>query len=152
MREKSEKSMWETPWSKKKERDFPGTRIGIPLQPMERNMVKWFVPLLPIEDSVDAHLQTAAWVNPTAQQVGSPEGSCNPWKAHTGTTSWWVLWPHGEKPILEKLSCTPWRGPVLGWFLRNCILWEGPTLEQSVKDCTMLELNPTASSFPKHFY
>ncbi|GAB0180080.1 epimerase family protein SDR39U1 [Grus japonensis] len=55
----------------------PGTRADIPLQPMEKTMVRQAVPLQPMEvhGGADIHLQPME--DPTSEQVETPEGGCD---------------------------------------------------------------------------
>ncbi|GAB0205881.1 acid sphingomyelinase-like phosphodiesterase 3b [Grus japonensis] len=56
----------------------PGTRAEIPLQPLEKTMVRQAVPLQPMEGhgGADIHLQLVE--DPTPEQVEAPEGGCDP--------------------------------------------------------------------------
>ncbi|GAB0209072.1 epimerase family protein SDR39U1 [Grus japonensis] len=101
----------------------PGTRAKIPLQPMEKTMVKQAGPLQPMEvdGGADIHLQPME--DSTLEQVEAPEGDCDPmgsprwsrllagpvdpWRAHTGAG-------------LLAGPVTPWKGPTLEQFVKNC--------------------------------
>ncbi|GAB0186401.1 hypothetical protein GRJ2_001105400 [Grus japonensis] len=81
----------------------PGTGAEIPLQPMEKTMVRQAVPLQPMEvnDGADIHLQPVE--DPTPEPVDAPEGGCGP----MGSPCWSRLlagpvdlWR--EEPTLEQ--------------------------------------------------
>ncbi|GAB0189017.1 epimerase family protein SDR39U1 [Grus japonensis] len=56
----------------------PGARAEIPLQPMEKTMVRQAVPLqlMEVHGRADIHLQPMK--DPTLEQVEAPEGGCDP--------------------------------------------------------------------------
>ncbi|GAB0176617.1 anoctamin-4 [Grus japonensis] len=56
----------------------PGTRVEIPLQPLEKTIVRQAVPLQPMEvhSGADIHLQPVE--DPMLEQVEAPEGDCDP--------------------------------------------------------------------------
>jgi len=60
------------------ERGVPGTGVEVPLQLMEMTMARQVVPLQPMEvhGGADIHLQPMD--SPTPEQVGGPEGVCDP--------------------------------------------------------------------------
>ncbi|GAB0205655.1 hypothetical protein GRJ2_003031100 [Grus japonensis] len=123
----------------------PGTGAEIPLQPLEKTMVRQAVPCSPWrkDEGVQRfHLQPVE--DPMPEQVEAPEGGCDPWEAHAGASSWQDLWPHGKRsPGQSRFAgrtCDPVGDPC--WsslFLKVCTLWEGPTLEQLVKNCSPWE-------------
>ena len=41
---------------------------------------------------------------------------------------------HAGAGLLAGLV-TPWKGPMLEQFMKNCSLWEGLTLEKFMEDC-----------------
>ncbi|GAB0207967.1 hypothetical protein GRJ2_003262400 [Grus japonensis] len=122
----------------------PGTGTEIPLQPVEKTMVRQAVHLQPVED-------------PTLEQVEASEGGCDP----VGSLCWNRLLaepvaPWREQPMLEQApgrTCdpmgdsrwsslflkefTPWKRPTLEQFMKNCSPWEGLTLEKLVEDCLL---------------
>ncbi|GAB0182083.1 epimerase family protein SDR39U1 [Grus japonensis] len=82
----------------------PGARAEIPLQPMEKTMVRQAVPLQPMEvdGGADIHLQPME--DSTPEQVETPEGGCGP----MGSPRWSrllagpvALWK--EEPMLEQV-------------------------------------------------
>ncbi|GAB0186400.1 hypothetical protein GRJ2_001105300 [Grus japonensis] len=82
----------------------PGTGTEIPLQPMEKTMVRQAVPLQPMEvnDGADIHLHPME--DPTLEQVDAPKGGCDP----MGRPCWIRLLagPVGlwrEEPTLEQV-------------------------------------------------
>ncbi|GAB0178358.1 zinc finger and BTB domain-containing protein 5 [Grus japonensis] len=116
----------------------PGARAEIPLQPMEKTMVRQAVTQQPMEDHarVDIHLQPVE--DPMPEQVACPNRSCSPWRAHAREGSWQDLWFVERSLCWSSLflkDCTPGKGPTLEQFLKNCSLWGGPMLEKFVKDC-----------------
>ncbi|GAB0177095.1 epimerase family protein SDR39U1 [Grus japonensis] len=56
----------------------PGAGAEIPLQPMEKTMVKQAVPLQPMEDDGEQRFHLQPVEDPTAEQVEAPEGGCDP--------------------------------------------------------------------------
>ncbi|GAB0184744.1 hypothetical protein GRJ2_000939700 [Grus japonensis] len=137
----------------------PGTGAEIPLQPVEKTMVRQAVPLQPMKDDgrADIHLQPVE--DPTLEQVDAqrrlwphgkptleqaPDRTCGLVErgAHAGAgllaglvTSWGT--PRWSS-LLLKIR-TLWNGPTLEQFMKNCNPWEGLTLEKLVEDCLMLE-------------
>ncbi|GAB0192682.1 hypothetical protein GRJ2_001733500 [Grus japonensis] len=108
----------------------PGTGAEIPLQPVEKTMVRQAIPLQPMEDDdgADIHLQPVE--DPTSEQVDALTGGCDP----MGSLCWSRLL---AGPVV------PWRGHHAGadflvgplavgdshWsslFLKDSIPWEGP--------------------------
>ncbi|KAK4815938.1 hypothetical protein QYF61_010195 [Mycteria americana] len=116
-------------------RDVPGAGEGIPLQPMEKIMVKQVVPLQPMVNHSGADIHPAACGGP---QAGT--GGCTLKKAAVpeepalhrllaGATA-------HEGPMLEQSipeGLHPCRRPTLEQFVKNCSPWEGPTLEKVMK-------------------
>jgi len=74
-----------------------GAGAEIPLQPMEKTMVRQAVALKPMEvhSGSDLHLQTVE--DPMPEQVDVPEEGCDLWRACAGADSWQDLWTCGEK-------------------------------------------------------
>ncbi|GAB0184620.1 hypothetical protein GRJ2_000927300 [Grus japonensis] len=87
----------------------PGARAEIPLQPMEKTMVRQTVPLQPMEvnGGADIHLQPVE--NPTLEQVETPEGGCDPmgsphWsKLLAGPVDLWRKEPTPEQVCWQDL-------------------------------------------------
>ncbi|GAB0183808.1 AN1-type zinc finger protein 5-like [Grus japonensis] len=82
----------------------PGTGAEIPLQPLEKTMVRQAVPLQPVDvdGGADIHLQPME--DPTLEQVDAPEGGCDP----VGSPHWSRLLagpvaPWREEPGLEQV-------------------------------------------------
>lgn len=68
-----------------------------------------------------------------------PEGSCSPWRIHTGAGTQQDLWPLGDQcwSSLFLMNCNLWTGPTLEQFLKKQNPWKGPKIEQCVKDCML---------------
>ena len=101
----------------------------------------------------------AARGRPHAGAGGCPNKGVTLWTAHTWTSSWYDLWPHGERsscwsrfagracdpmgdPCWSRLflkDCTPWMGPTMGQFEKNFSLWKGFMLEKFVENCPLWE-------------
>ncbi|GAB0203478.1 acid sphingomyelinase-like phosphodiesterase 3b [Grus japonensis] len=95
----------------------PGVGAEIPLQPVEKTMVRQTVPLQPVEvhGGADIHLQPVEvhggadihlqpMEDPTPEQVETPEGGCDP----VGSLHWSKLLagpvaPWREEPRLEQV-------------------------------------------------
>lgn len=105
--------------------DTQDTRAKIPLQPMEKTMVKQVGPCSPWGGRCQRRypLYSPQRTLHCSRQI-YPEESCCPQSMHlTGTVAHWSpMLVHSEVP--ERLY--PWRGPVMEQFLKNCGLWEGP--------------------------
>ncbi|GAB0184750.1 AN1-type zinc finger protein 5-like [Grus japonensis] len=82
----------------------PGAGAEIPLQPMEKTMVKQAVPLQPMEDDGGADIHLQPMEDPMPEQVDAPKGGCDPvgslcWsKLLTGPVALWR-----EEPTLEQV-------------------------------------------------
>ncbi|GAB0181680.1 EH domain-containing protein 4 [Grus japonensis] len=131
----------------------PGTRAEIPLQPMEKTMVRQAVSLQPMEDDGGAEIPPVARGGPHTGAGGCPKEAVTPWKAHAGASSLQDLWTRGERsphqgrfagrtcdlmgdPRWSSLFlkvCTPWEGPTLEQLVKNCSPWEGLMLEKLVR-------------------
>ncbi|GAB0176467.1 AN1-type zinc finger protein 5-like [Grus japonensis] len=74
----------------------PGAKAEIPLQPMEKAMVRQVVSLQPMEvnGGADIHLQPLE--DPTPEQVDAPKGGCDPMES-----------PHWRR--LQARPVAPWR-------------------------------------------
>ena len=86
----------------------PGSGAAIPLQLMEKTMVRQAVPLQPMEVhcGADIHLQTME--DPTPLQVDTPEGGCDPMESpHWSRFLAGPVDPWREEPTLEQIS---WQG------------------------------------------
>ncbi|GAB0175634.1 hypothetical protein GRJ2_000028600 [Grus japonensis] len=136
----------------------PGAGAEIPLQPLEKTMVRQAVPLQPMEDDGGAEIPPAAHGGPHTRAGGCLKEAVTPWEAHVGASSWQDLWPHGERsprwsrfagrtcdpmgdPCWSSLLLkvyTPWKGPTMEQ-LKNCSPWEGLTLEKFMEDCLLWE-------------
>jgi len=134
--------------------DAPGTGTEIPLQPMEKTIVRQAVPLQPMEVHGGAHIHLQPMEDPTPEHVDL-KGAVTPYEVCDGAGSGQVLWPRGEmSPHWSRFAgtscdtmgdprwsslflkdCTPSKGPMLGQFMKNCSLWEGPTLQQYMENC-----------------
>ncbi|GAB0180448.1 AN1-type zinc finger protein 5-like [Grus japonensis] len=82
----------------------PGSGAEIPLQPMEKTMVRQAVPLQPMEDDGGADIHLQPMEDPTPEQVETPEGGCDP----VGSPRWSRLLagpvaPWREEPMLEQV-------------------------------------------------
>ncbi|GAB0209697.1 potassium/sodium hyperpolarization-activated cyclic nucleotide-gated channel 1 [Grus japonensis] len=77
----------------------PGARAEIPLQPVEKTIVKQAVALQPVED-------------PTVEQVDAPEGGCDFMERSPCWSS------------LFLKDCSPWEGLTLEKFMEDCLPWE----------------------------
>ncbi|GAB0181411.1 hypothetical protein GRJ2_000606400 [Grus japonensis] len=82
----------------------PGARAEIPLQPLEKTMVRQAVPLQPmkVHGRADIHLQPME--DPVLEQVKTPEGGCD----SVGSPHWSRLLagpvdPWREEPTLEQV-------------------------------------------------
>ncbi|GAB0176233.1 AN1-type zinc finger protein 5-like [Grus japonensis] len=82
----------------------PSVRAEIPLQPLEKTMVRQAVPLQPMEvdGGADIHLQPME--DPMPEQVEAPEGGCD----LVGSLSWSRLLagpvaPWREEPMWEQV-------------------------------------------------
>ncbi|KAK4818202.1 hypothetical protein QYF61_008586 [Mycteria americana] len=134
----------------------PGTGAEIPLQPVEKTMVKQVAPLqsMEVHDGADIHSEVHG--GPPARADGCVlKEAVTWWRACARAGSWQELWPCGERsPCWSRFSgrtcdtmedscwnslflkdCIPWKGPTLEQLMKNCSLWEGPMLEEFVKDC-----------------
>ncbi|GAB0204871.1 hypothetical protein GRJ2_002952700 [Grus japonensis] len=130
----------------------------IPLQPVEKTMVRQAVPLQPMEDDGGAEIPPAAHGGPHARAGGyALKEAVTPREAHAGASSWQDLWPRGERspgwsrfagrtcdpmgdPRWSSLVlkvCTPWERPMLEQFVKDCSPWEGLMLEKLVEDCVL---------------
>ncbi|GAB0186393.1 EH domain-containing protein 4 [Grus japonensis] len=107
---------------------------------MEKTMVRQAVPLQPMEVDGGADIHAGACGGPHAGAGGCPKEAVTLWEAHTGAGSWQDLWTHGEKsPCWSRFAgrtCDPmgdrsWRNLVL----KDCTPWKGPMLEQFAKNC-----------------
>ncbi|GAB0178026.1 acid sphingomyelinase-like phosphodiesterase 3b [Grus japonensis] len=56
----------------------PGTRAEIPLQPLEKTMVRQAVYLKPMEENAGADIHLQPMEDPTPEQVDAPKGGCDP--------------------------------------------------------------------------
>ncbi|GAB0187378.1 hypothetical protein GRJ2_001203100 [Grus japonensis] len=56
----------------------PGAGAEIPLQPLEKTMVRQAVPLQPMEDDGGADINLQPVEDPTLEQVDTPEGGWDP--------------------------------------------------------------------------
>jgi len=81
-----------------------GTGAEIPLQPVEKTVVKQFVFLEPMEvhGGADSQPPCSPQRTPGQSKWMCPEGSCSPWRVHTGAGSWQKLQP-AEEPT-QKLQ------------------------------------------------
>ncbi|GAB0178094.1 epimerase family protein SDR39U1 [Grus japonensis] len=82
----------------------PGAGAEIPLQPLEKTMVRQAVPLqlMGADGGTDIHLQPME--DPTPEHVKAPEGGCDP----VGSPRWTKLLagpvaPWREEPMLEQV-------------------------------------------------
>jgi len=86
------------------------------------------------------------WKGPQAGAGGCLKEAVTLWGAHAEAGSCQDLWTHGERsprrsrfagracdlpggPTLEQSvpeDCTPWEGPMLGWFVENGLLLVRP--------------------------
>jgi len=86
----------------------PGAGAEIPLQPIEKTMVRQAVPLKPMEvhGGADIHLQPVEEHMP--EQVDVPEGGCDP----GGSSRWSRLLPGPVDPRREEstLEQVCWQG------------------------------------------
>ena len=85
----------------------PGTRAEIPLQPMEKTLVRQAVPLQPMEvhGGAEIHLQPVEDLTP--EQVDVPKGGCGPVESLCWSrllAGLLTLWR--EEPTLEQVC---WR-------------------------------------------
>ncbi|GAB0187156.1 epimerase family protein SDR39U1 [Grus japonensis] len=85
----------------------PGTGAEIPLQPLEKTMVRQAVPLQPMEVYGGADIYLQPLEDPTPEQVDAPKGGCDP----VGSPRWSRLLagpvaPWKEEPTMEQL-CLP---------------------------------------------
>ncbi|GAB0204015.1 AN1-type zinc finger protein 5-like [Grus japonensis] len=80
----------------------PGAGAEIPLQPVEKTMVRQAVPMQPMEvdGGADIHLQPVE--DPMSEQVDAPEGGCDPvaLEQAPGRTSGPT---EREEPMLEQV-------------------------------------------------
>ena len=97
----------------------PGAGAEIPLQPLEKTMVRQAVPLQPMGDGGEQRFHLQPMEDPTPEQVETPEGGCDP----VGSPGWSKLLAgpvdHGER--------SPRQGRFSG---RTCDSVGDPTLEQ----------------------
>ncbi|GAB0188319.1 hypothetical protein GRJ2_001297200 [Grus japonensis] len=82
----------------------PGARAEIPLQPMEKTVVRQAVPLQPMQDDGGADIHLQLMEDPTPEQVDAPKGSCDP----GGSLCWSRLLagpvaPWREEPTPEQV-------------------------------------------------
>ncbi|OPJ69213.1 hypothetical protein AV530_012319 [Patagioenas fasciata monilis] len=83
-------------------------------------MMKWVVPLQPVEVHSSAEIHLQPMDDPMLEQVNVTEGGYSQSRLHAG--------PH-------RASSPRWSS----LFLKDCTLWKGPTLEQLVKNCSLCE-------------
>ncbi|GAB0210172.1 hypothetical protein GRJ2_003483000 [Grus japonensis] len=100
----------------------PGTRAEIPLQPVEKTIVRQAVPLQPMEvnGGADIHLQPLE--DPTPEQVDVPKGDCDSVES--------LHWSRFAGRTCDPVGNPCWSSLVL----KDCTLWKGPTLEQFMKN------------------
>ncbi|PKU49227.1 hypothetical protein llap_412 [Limosa lapponica baueri] len=143
----------QTPRSEKVGRGrAPGARAEIPLQLLEKTIEKLVVPLQPMDDYSRADICTAPPGGLNAGAGGDTPNEAmeklwrmklSSWRTHAGAGSWQELWPmdrslcrssfsgrnfslsgtHNCSSLLLK-DRTPWKGSMLGQFLKNCNLWK----------------------------
>lgn len=77
----------------------------IPLQPVDKSMVKQVVPLKPMEDHGGEDIPTAALGQPMLEQAAGRTGG------PVGNPRWGI-------PLLT--DCSLWKGPTLGQCLKSC--------------------------------
>ncbi|GAB0207086.1 hypothetical protein GRJ2_003174200 [Grus japonensis] len=82
----------------------PGIGGEIPLQPMEKTMVRQAVPLQPLEDDGGADIHLQPMEDPMLEQLKIPEGGCDP----MGSPHWSRLLagpvdPWREEPTPEQV-------------------------------------------------
>jgi len=83
----------------------PHAGAEIPLQHIMKTMAMQVVPLQSLEDHTGTDSYTAACGGPHAGAGGcAREGSCSPWRAHTGAGSWQELHPMVRSPCRSKFS------------------------------------------------
>ncbi|GAB0180481.1 hypothetical protein GRJ2_000513400 [Grus japonensis] len=75
----------------------PGAGAEIPLQPLEKTMVRQAVPLQPTEVHGGAEIPAAAHGGPHAGAGGCPKEAVTLWEARAGAGSWQDLWPHRKR-------------------------------------------------------
>ncbi|GAB0193217.1 epimerase family protein SDR39U1 [Grus japonensis] len=82
----------------------PGAGAEIPLQPVEKTMVRQAVPLQPMEDDGGAEIPPAARGGPHARAGGCPKEAVTPWEAHAGAGFLaGPVDPRREEPRLEQV-------------------------------------------------
>ncbi|GAB0202867.1 hypothetical protein GRJ2_002752300 [Grus japonensis] len=82
----------------------PGIEAEVPLQPLEKTMVRQAVPLQPMEDDGGADIHLQPMEDPTLEQVEAPEEGCDP----VGSPCWsrllaGLLAPWIEEPTPEQV-------------------------------------------------
>ena len=131
----------------------PGTRAEIPLQPMEKTMVKQVV-LQPTENHYEADNHTTACGGLHTGASGCIlKKAVILWRLHTAAGSWQELWPMERSPHRSRFSgrsCDPVGDPhCSSSFLKGCTLRKGPMLENFVKDC-LLWVEPHGGAEEEH--
>ena len=82
------------------------------------------------------------WRTPRRSRWRHLKEAVAPWEAHAGASSWQDLWTRGEgSPRQSRFAgrtCDPMGDPC--WsslLLKVCTPWKGPRLEKFVKDCLL---------------
>jgi len=108
----------------------PGIGAEIPLQLVEKTMVRRAVPLQPMEVHGGAGTYLQPMEDPTLEQVDEPKRCCDPVerpcysRLSAGPVEPW-RGAHTGAGLLAGLV-TPWEGPMLEKFMEDSVLWEGP--------------------------
>ncbi|GAB0208746.1 epimerase family protein SDR39U1 [Grus japonensis] len=79
----------------------PGTGAEIPLQPVEKAMVRQAVPLQPMEDDgmmMEQIFPCSPWRTPRWSRWRHLKEAGTPWEAHAGAGSWQDLWREEPMP------------------------------------------------------
>jgi len=87
----------------------------------------WYVRLQPTEDHARAEIHAASHGEPHTVAGGCALKEAAARGELTQQQVFWQLWPvgHPRWSSLFLKACTPWEGPMLEQFLKNCNLWGG---------------------------